>query len=140
MSQSTFVGAERGPRGYASRDDGETTIDAEENVVRLLDILHDDDCREILEATSDEALSASEISDACDVPLSTAYRKLELLTDAGLLAEGTRLCQSGKHTSEYSRTVGDVSVSVTADGEFEATVTRRERSNAAQVPTLGENR
>lgn len=135
MSQSTLVGAERGPRGYANQS--ETVIDAEENVDRLLDILHDTDCRNILEATSEESLSASEISDTCDVPLSTAYRKIELLTDAGLLSEGTRVRRSGKHTSEYSRNVGDVSVAVTADGDLEATVARRESpSAAARKPTF----
>lgn len=135
MSQSTLVGAESGPRGYANRS--ETVIDAEENVDRLLDILRDEDCRDILEATSEESLSAGEISDSCDVPLSTAYRKIELLTDAGLLAEGTRLCRSGKHTSEYSRNVGDVSVAVTVDGDLEAEVTRRGRSDGPRRPTVG---
>lgn len=134
MSQSTLVGAERGPRGYVNRS--ETVIDAEENADRLLDILHDADCRDILEATSEEPLSASKISDACDIPLSTAYRKIELLADAGLLAEKTRLRRSGKHTSEYLRNVGDVSVAVTADGDLEATVARTGRSDAPRRPTF----
>lgn len=35
------------------------------------------------------ALSAKEISEACELPLSTTYRKLKQLTDAALLDERT---------------------------------------------------
>ena len=90
----------------------------------LFDVLGDEDCRAILLATGDEALSASELSEACDLPLSTTYRKLDRLTDAGLLSEGIRLRRSGKHTSEYVRSVDDVHVSIDTEGGFALTVDR----------------
>lgn len=126
MSQSTVIGSE--PRVHAYGGQSEIVIDAEADMDSLLDILQDASCRDILKVTSEESLSANEISSRCNIPLSTTYRKLELLTDEGLLTEGTRLRRSGKHVSEYSRNVGDVTISVTDDGEFEMTVAQCELS------------
>ena len=78
----------------------------------VLAALEDPDCRALLEATTDEALTASELTARCDVPRSTTYRKLEQLTDAGLLEERVRLSADGKHASEYRRAVDDVTISL----------------------------
>ena len=114
-------------------EDGPTTVDAEEEGRLLLEALSDRDSRSILRATGGDALSASEISDACDLPLSTTYRKVERLTDAGLLAEGLRLRRSGKHTSEYVRRVDGVSVAIGAEGGIELTL----EDNGASAGSLG---
>lgn len=78
----------------------------------VLAALEDPDCRALLEATTDEALTAGELTERCDVPRSTTYRKLEQLTDAGLLEEGVRLSTDGKHASEYRRAVDDITISL----------------------------
>lgn len=98
-----------------STTEDETTVTAPERTDELLGALRDKDCRAILDATSDEALSASELSEACDLPLSTTYRKLETLTDAGFLEERTRIGTSGKHASEYVCPVEDVVVSISGN-------------------------
>lgn len=100
----------------ASTSDSETTVTAPERTDELLGALRDEGCRAILDATSDAALSASELSEARDLPLSTAYRKLDRLTEAGLLEERTRIGTAGKHTSEYVCLVDDVVVSITDGG------------------------
>lgn len=125
MSQSsTAVGA----AGRFEESSSDPTVrDVEGDVEEVLAALDDADCRAILDATSGEALSASELSEACDLPLSTTYRKLDLLTDAGLLEERTRIRQSGKHANEYSRLVEEVLVSVGADGGLELRVMECER-------------
>jgi DNA-binding transcriptional ArsR family regulator len=110
------------PRVERSPD--ETTVADADEVQAILYALQDDDCRAVLDATGEASLSASELADACDLPLSTTYRKLDTLTEAGLLAERTRLSPDGKHTSEYVRAVDEVLVD--ADAGFELTVTRRE--------------
>jgi len=116
-----------------NRSNRETTVDDADDVQSVLHALHDDDCRAVLEATDEESLSANELADACDLPLSTAYRKLDMLTETGLLAERTRLCPDGKHASEYVRVVDEVLVD--ADGGFELTITRRELpERTAPVP------
>lgn len=125
MSQSTM--APMGVRRREQNDESRTVSEVSE-VESFFDVLDDADCRSILRATSEEALSASELSEECGIPLSTTYRKLESLTEAGLLEEGLRLRRSGKHTSEYRRRVDDIVVSMDAAGEFSLSVTRRERS------------
>lgn len=105
------------------------TIVADCAVQQLLDALDDADCRGILDATRDDALTANELSEAEDLPLSTAYRKLELLTEAGLLEERTRIRQSGKHASEYTRVVDDVVISL---GTGEETAVRLSPKKATE--------
>jgi DNA-binding transcriptional ArsR family regulator len=105
----------------------ESTVREPEDVQAVLDALQDPDCRAVLDATGEESLSASELSEVCALPLSTTYRKLDTLTEVGLLDERTRLCPDGKHASEYVRSVEHVDVDVVGGG-FELTVARRERS------------
>lgn len=94
-------------------------------VGELFAALEDDDCRALLQAAADDPLSASELSDACDLPLSTTYRKVDLLTDVGLLEERLRLSRSGKHTSEYLLCVDEIQLSLAGDGiDLEVTGTR----------------
>lgn len=105
-------------------EDGPVTVDADSRQ-RLLDALQDADCRAILRATSGAALSAYEVAETCGLPLSTTYRKLDLLTAAELLAERMRIRRSGKHASEYVRRVEDVHVSVSASGELDLKLSLR---------------
>jgi DNA-binding transcriptional ArsR family regulator len=97
-------------------DDGPTTHTDTEDVQNVLDALDDADCRTILEATRDATLTVGEISEQCDLPQSTAYRKVDILADAGLLEESLRVHRSGKHVSEYDCGVEDVTLSVDASG------------------------
>jgi DNA-binding transcriptional ArsR family regulator len=83
----------------------------------VLAALEDPDCRALLEAAAEEPLTAGELTDRCEIPRSTTYRKLERLTEAGLLEERVRLSTDGKHASEYRLTFDDVTVSLSeADG------------------------
>lgn len=103
-------------RGASSRD----APDPES----VLDSLADDASRAILEATTENPLSATEISSRCNIPLSTTYRKLERLTDAQLVDERIRISADGQHASVYRKCFEDVSVTVTADGSPEVEVSR----------------
>ena len=104
------------------RDDRETTLRADGEGRRLLEALDDEACRAIIEATGETARSAAELSEVCDIPLSTAYRKLELLTETGLVIENIRIRRSGKHTSEYRRAVDEIRVTVGGDTGIELTL------------------
>lgn len=104
------------PRTTRSREREEADQTAREGEAQaLFEVLEDADCRAILGETDSKALSAKELSEACDLPLSSTYRKLDMLTDVGLLEERTRVRQSGKHPSEYIRVVDEVVVSIDAD-------------------------
>ncbi|MFC5278147.1 ArsR/SmtB family transcription factor [Halorubrum rubrum] len=85
----------------------EDTPDAAE----VLDALADESARRIVAALS-EPKTASELSEECDVPLSTTYRKLEKLTDASLLSESTDIRRDGQHTTRYSVAFEEVVVSI----------------------------
>jgi DNA-binding transcriptional ArsR family regulator len=126
MSQSPLAAS---PIEFPGSSEGVTVTDDASAVRDVLAALDDADCRAVLEATSDDALSATELAEACDLPLSTTYRKLDLLTDTGLVEERTRVRRSGKHLGEYARTVEEVAVSLDEDGGMELQVTRRERSD-----------
>lgn len=95
---------------------GPTSIESEQQIQSLFEALDDPDCRDILEASTEESLSTKEVSHACNIPLSTTYRKLDRLTAAGLLEESTRIHPDGKHASEYTRVVDDVIVSLDEAG------------------------
>lgn len=93
-----------------------TELTAEDAVQTVLAALDDPDCRAILEATSEQSLTAAEIGEVCDLPSSTAYRKIDVLDGADLLGEELRIRRSGKHVSEYTCGVDDVNVSVDGEG------------------------
>ena len=109
------------------------TIVAESAVQQLLDALDDADCRAILDATREQALTVKEVSEAHDLPLSTTYRKLDLLTEAGLLEERTRIRQSGKHASEYLQLVDDIVISLGPQAETEVQVTREKNGSPVSI-------
>lgn len=92
----------------------------------VLAALDDPDCRKLLEAATGEALTAQELADRCEVPRSTTYRKVEQLTEAGLLEEGIRLRTDGKHASEYRRSFDDVTISLSASDGFEVGISQSE--------------
>lgn len=95
---------------------GNNVVTRGDELSTLFDALQDSDCRNILEATSDEALSASEMASRCDLPLSTTYRKVEKLQAADLVSENIRIRQSGKHASEYVAAVEDLTLTLDGDG------------------------
>jgi DNA-binding transcriptional ArsR family regulator len=120
MSQSSTSTSTDGDADLSSKD-VRTAIDEDADEA-LLDAFDDAYCRAILDATSERALSAKEISEACELPLSTTYRKLKQLTDADLLDERTRICRTGKHASEYRRVVEDVVVTLLLGWFFELAI------------------
>ena len=93
-----------------SRDSEPPSVD------EVLDALADDAARRIVAALT-EPKTASELSEECDIPLSTTYRKLEKLTDASLLSESTDIRRDGQHTTRYSVSFDAVTVSVDDGGE-----------------------
>lgn len=90
----------------------EETVRTEAEITELLAVLDDQDCRAVLEATGEEPLTAKEVANRCDLSSSTTYRKIDRLVDAGLLTESIRISGTGKHASEYSRSVDRVELSI----------------------------
>lgn len=107
-------------------------------VADVLDALADDAARRIVTALS-EPKTASDLSEECDIPLSTTYRKLETLTDASLLEESTDIRRDGQHTTRYSVSFETVTVSLNGEGDargFDIEFTRPERSRDERLADL----
>ena len=112
-----------------------TSVDTESDVQALLDVLGDADCRAILEATGDTALTAAEVSTELDLPKSTAYRKLDALSELSLVEERTRIRRSGKHATEFRRRLADVTLTVGSTCGIELQVARRGEPERFGVPS-----
>jgi len=93
----------------------------------VLDALEDPDCREIVRTLS-EPMTAEEISEATDVPISTTYRKLELLTEASLVEEGVEIRTDGQHASSYTVAFEELTIGLSEDREFTLDISLRSRT------------
>lgn len=85
-------------------------------IATLFDSLNDPDACTIMQVLDDAALSAKEISDHCELPMSTTYRKLNQLSDLGLLDEKTEINLEGKHVSTYRRSIDNIEITITDEG------------------------
>lgn len=96
----------------------------------VLDVLADDDARTIIQILN-EPMTAKEIQEQTDIPESTLYRKLDRLTDAGLLHQQTRIRRDGRHTSEYAPSFSELVILRDSEtGEFSVELTRpRQRAD-----------
>lgn len=101
----------------------------------VLDALADDAAQAII-SELEEPMTASELSDVCDIPLSTTYRKLELLTDAQLLTESTEIRRDGQHTTRYSLAFDAIHVSLTEAQNLTVEIERRDRGRDERLAEL----
>lgn len=93
----------------------------------VLDALDDPDCRKILIETT-EPMTANELTDVCNIPKSTLYRKLDLLSEAALVRELIKVGPEGGRITRYERNVSDVNISVTPDDDFVISIDRPARA------------
>ncbi|WP_158059428.1 winged helix-turn-helix domain-containing protein [Halorussus halophilus] len=115
----------RDPAGTANAPDLQAVLDA----------LDDPDCRAIVRQL-DEPMTASELSDATDVPLSTVYRKLDLLSDASLVTELTEVRSDGHHTTRYGLDFEEVSVELTEERTLSVAIERPPESTDERLADM----
>ncbi len=84
-----------------------------ELVVELLD---DDEAVDLFQ-TASESMTIQQLAAECDVSQSTAYRKVDKLTEAGLLVETTAKRPDGDPPARYKRRAPAVTVTVGEDVE-----------------------
>lgn len=95
----------------------------------LLELLGEERVRQILAATSREPLSVKELSEECDVALSTIYRRVEEMVAENLLVERTRIEPDGSHHSVYEANIDHLGIDIEG-GTIDVSVHVRE--DAAQ--------
>lgn len=101
----------------------------------VFDALDDPECRTIIKQMEDP-MTAKELSEGCDVPLSTTYRKLERLTDASLVEEQTELRASGRHTARYAVDFEAIHIDLEEDRSLELTIEQPEQTPERQLSEL----
>jgi DNA-binding transcriptional ArsR family regulator len=111
--------------------------DDEPDLETVLEALGDPDCRRIIRAL-EEPMTAPEVCEACDIPSSTAYRKLDLLTEADLLEEGTQLRADGHHASVYDVAFEEVVVALGDGRSLSASISRPPRSADERLVNIWE--
>lgn len=101
----------------------------------VLDALDDPDCRGIIGELR-EPRTAREVAAATEIPLSTTYRKLELLSETGLLEERIAISDGGNHSTRYAIGFEAVEIALTDRGEFEVSIERPEHPPDEQLSYL----
>lgn len=101
----------------------------------ILNALDDEDCRSMIREL-DAPMTASELSESCDVPLSTAYRKLNLLTEASLLEEQTEVRRDGHHTKRYRIAFQEVNIMLDEERSLDVAVIRPSTAPDEQLAEL----
>jgi len=99
--------------------------DTEPDVSDVIRLLDDDCARQILVETMSEPLSANELEERCEVSPPTIYRRLEELSEHGLVSEQTQVAADGHHYSIYRAALDRVEIDLTESG-LDVTVTQRE--------------
>lgn len=93
----------------------------ESDPAELFALFDDEYARAILTKTSERPMSAKALSEACDASLPTVYRRLDRLTDLGLVDERTEFGDEGRHYSVYEARFERASIEI-EDGELSVSV------------------
>lgn len=97
--------------------------------------LDDPDCREIIQ-TLEHPQTAAELTAQCEIPQSTLYRKLELLTEATLLEESTEIRRDGHHASKYSIAFERITLGLEEDRTLTVEIERPARTAEERLAEL----
>lgn len=102
MQSAVSAGRERGAVAGVQAADTDT----------VFEVLANSGCRAVLEAIGEKTLTATEVSEHVDAPMSSIYRHLDALTETGFLSESVRINTHGRNQNQYSRTIPGISVSL----------------------------
>lgn len=92
----------------------------------VLNALDDPDCRAILRETA-EPMTAKELTDTCDIPTSTMYRKLDLLSTASLVRELITVHPDRGRITRYQRDFNALTISMKDDDQLDVGISRPTR-------------
>jgi DNA-binding transcriptional ArsR family regulator len=95
------------------------------DTTEILELLEDECARTILIETSAEPMSATTLSERCDVSPSTVYRRLDSLQACGLVEERLRPRPDGNHHSVYAARLERFALEF-EDGELRTETSMRE--------------
>lgn len=105
------------------------------DVQAVLDGLEDPDCRAMLRKL-EEPMTTKELSNVCDIPLSTTYRKLDHLREASLIEDRVDLEPDGTQTTRHVVAFEEVRISLTEDRTIDVLIKRRPTSPDQRLSEL----
>lgn len=111
------------------------TDDDAPSLQTVLDALDDPAARTII-AHLEEPMTAQQLTDVCDIPESTLYRKLALLSEASLLTERQTIRPDGQHTTRYRIEFETIQLQLTETQEFEVAIDRPARTADERLAEL----
>ena len=88
--------------------DSQTMGDTKKDMIPA--VIADLYCREILQATKHAPKSAMEINLDTRIPISTVYRRIQTLCDAGLVTTSGSISEDGKKFFLYKSTIKEISI------------------------------
>lgn len=91
----------------------------------LLDLLGDEYVADILQTLSGSEMAARDIAEDCGMSRPTVYRRLDRLTEAGVVASRLRPESEGHHRQEFRLILEEIAVQFREDG-FDGRVRVRE--------------
>lgn len=91
----------------------------------LLDTIGDEYARQILAALGQEARTAKELAEKCDISLPTVYRRLERLGEHDLVTTKTLVREDGNEYSVYETNFESTLISLQEEG-YEVRVYREQ--------------
>jgi predicted transcriptional regulator len=74
----------------------------------LLEIVSDKYCRSILKAIMDKPKSAMELAAESQIPISTIYRRIQMLHDAKMLYTSGHISEAGKKSFLYKSKIKEI--------------------------------
>ena len=86
---------------------------------QLLDLFGDEYTRRVFEAVSEQPRGGRAVAEAADVSRATAYRRLNQLLEAGLVASEYQIAPDGHHRKQFAASAQHLSVSLD-DGDIDA--------------------
>lgn len=96
-------------------------IEEPERKESFLEVLSDKYCRSILEAIMNTPKSAIEISRDKSIPLSTVYRRIQLLHDSKMIQTSGVITEEGKRLFLYKSKIKEVNTSF-RDGKIDVNI------------------
>jgi DNA-binding transcriptional ArsR family regulator len=99
--------------------------ESHDGVVSVLDVISDEGSRAILRSLGDD-MTPQDISEDCGIPLSTVYRKLELMAEVSLVTQDVRMekGKTGGHPETFDTDFESITVELTDEGELRLRVSR----------------
>ncbi|MFC6718315.1 helix-turn-helix domain-containing protein [Natrialbaceae archaeon GCM10025810] len=93
------------------------------DLARIVRVLDDEACRRII-SVLEEPMTVPEIAEATDLPTSTTYRKVDLLTEASLVNEAAAVRPGRHQKSRYVADFDAISIDLDDDHDLRVDVER----------------